>query len=73
MREREFPQSPHCAVHSVENEKFSLTEKKFRQIIHIVIYLVKPLHSRNFCKKSVRKNFCNFSRKNFVKATVSAK
>ena len=43
-----------------KNEKFSLTEKKFRQINYLVISLVKPLLSRNFCQKSVRENFCNF-------------
>ena len=40
-----------------KNEKFSLTEKKFRQINYLVISLVKPLLSRNFCQKSVRENF----------------
>ena len=43
-----------------KNEKFSLTEKTFRQINYLVISLVKPLLSRNFCEKSVRENFCNF-------------
>ena len=43
-----------------KNEKFSLTEEKFRQINCLVISLVKPLLSRNFCEKSVRENFCNF-------------
>ena len=37
-----------------KNKKFSLTEKKFRQINHLVISLVKPLLSRNVCEKSVR-------------------
>ena len=42
------------------NEKFSLAEKKFRQINdYLVISLVKPLLSRNFCEYSVRENFCN--------------
>ena len=48
---------------SVENEKFSLTEKIFRQINSLVFYLVKTLLSRNFCQKSVklfRLNFYNF-------------
>ena len=36
-----------------KNEKFSLTEKKIRQINYLVISLVKPLLSRNFCKKGV--------------------
>ena len=38
----------------------SFTEKKFRQKIYLVISLVKPFLSRNFCEKSVRENFCNF-------------
>ena len=33
-----------------KNEKFALT-KKIRQINHLVISLVKPLLSRNFCEK----------------------
>ena len=37
-----------------KNEKLSLTEKLFRQINYLVISLVKPLLSRNFCKKSER-------------------
>ena len=43
-----------------KNEKFSLTKEKFRQINSLVIYLVKPLLSRNFCQKYVRENFRNF-------------
>ena len=43
-----------------KNEKFSLTEKKIRQITYLVISLVKPMLSRNFCKRSARENFCNF-------------
>ena len=42
-----------------KNEKFSLTKKKFRQINYLVISLVKPLLSRNFCQKCVRVNFWN--------------
>ena len=38
----------------------SLLENFFRQINYLVISLVKPLLSRNFCEKSVRENFCNF-------------
>ena len=34
-----------------KNEKFSLIEKKIRQINYLVIHLVKPLLSRNFCQK----------------------
>ena len=38
-----------------------LTERNFRQINWLVISLVKPLLSRNFCKKkSVIVNFRNF-------------
>ena len=33
-----------------KNEKFSFTKKKFRQINYLVISLVKPLLSRNFCE-----------------------
>ena len=40
-------------THSVENEKFSLTEKKFRQINYLVISLIKQFLSQNFCEKSV--------------------
>ena len=40
--------------------EFSLTEKKFREINFLVTYLVKPLLSRNFCQKCVRKNSRNF-------------
>ena len=40
--------------------KFSLTEKKFRQINFLVISLIKPLLSRNFWEKSVRENLWNF-------------
>ena len=39
-----------------KNEKLSL-EKKFRQINYLVISLVKPLLSRNFSEKSVRKQY----------------
>ena len=42
-------QMPSCTVW--KNEKFSLTEKKFRQINYLVISLVKPLLSRNFFEK----------------------
>ena len=40
--------------------KFTLTEKKFRQITYLVISLVKLLLSRNFCQKCVRVNSRNF-------------
>ena len=41
-------------------EKFALTENFFRQINYLVISLVKPLLSRNFCQKCVRVNFRNY-------------
>ena len=43
-----------------KNEKFSLTEKRFRETSYLVIPLVKTLLSRNFCQKRVRADFCNF-------------
>ena len=43
-----------------KNEKFTLTEIFFREINSLVICLVKPLLSRNFCRKSVRLKFHNF-------------
>ena len=43
-----------------KNEKFSLTNKIFRQINSLVTYSVKQLFSRNFWQKCVRKNFRNF-------------
>ena len=46
--------------HSVEKQEILSHWKKCRQINYLVISLVKPLLSRNFCKKSVRENFCNF-------------
>ena len=58
MTDTEYTNTAQCTLW--KNEKFSLTEKKFRQINHLVISLVKPLLSRNFCEKSVRENFCNF-------------
>ena len=41
------------------NEKFTLTENFFA-IKYLVILLVKPLLSRNFCWKRVRVNFRHF-------------
>ena len=41
-------------------EKFTVTQKKFRQINSLVFSLVKTLLSRNFCQKSVTVNFRNF-------------
>ena len=40
-----------------KNEKFTLTQKIFRQINYSVILLVKPLFSRNVCQKSVTVKF----------------
>ena len=41
-------------------QKFTVTEKKFRQINYLVISLLKTLFSRNFCQKRVTVNFRNF-------------
>ena len=46
-------------MHSVEKREI-LTKEIFRQINSLVIYLVKPLLSRNFCQKCVRENSRNF-------------
>ena len=43
-------------AHSVE--KFTLTEKKFRQINHLVILFVKPLLSRKFWRMKKLQNCC---------------
>ena len=43
-----------------KNEKYTVTQKKFRQINSLVFSLVKTLLSRNFCQKSVTVNFRNF-------------
>ena len=40
--------------------KFTLTEKKIREITYLAISLVKLLLSRNFCQKCVRVNSRNF-------------
>ena len=37
-----------------KNEKFTPHRKKSRQINYLLISLVKPLLSRNFCQKCVR-------------------
>ena len=81
--------SKKCDFHIVaqytvwKNEKFTLTAKIIRQIISLVISLVKTLLSRNFCQKCVRVNFSVFHTlrvwkievfdKNFVKATFLLK
>ena len=43
-----------------KNEKFTVTEKKNRQIKSLVISLGKPLFSRNFSQKFATVNFHNF-------------
>ena len=43
-----------------KNKKITLTKIFSRHIDFSVIYLVNKLLSLNFCKKSVRVNFCNF-------------
>ena len=48
------------SFHILENIKFTLIEKIFRQINSLVISLVKTLISRKICQKSVRVNFHNF-------------
>ena len=61
------------SVHHIalwKNEKFSLTEKIFRQINFLVICLVKTLLSRNFCQE-MRKKEENWMHKNSVKSTFS--
>ena len=39
-----------------KNENFTLTEKKFRQITYLVLFIVKTLLSRNFCQKCETKS-----------------
>ena len=56
-----FLKLPHCDDDTVwKNEKFTLTEKIFRQITYLVLSFVKTLLWQNFCQKSVRVNFRNF-------------
>ena len=43
-----------------KNQEFSLTLRIFRQIISLVISLVKTFLSRNFFQKCVRVNFRNY-------------
>jgi len=56
---RKIGRFPHSDfhIHSVENMKFSLTEKKFVKSTS----LVKNLVSQNYCQKNLRENFCIFS------------
>ena len=56
-----FETSTSHNVHTLwKLQKFTLTEKIFRQIAYLVISLVKVLLSRNFCQKRVRVKFWNF-------------
>ena len=48
------------SMDNVEKQEILTHGKKFRQIIYLVISLVKLLLSRNFCNKSLRENFCHF-------------
>ena len=65
---RNFCVIPFCtyvlsACHTVEKWKIyshRSHQNFFRQITSLVIYLVNPLVSRNFCQKSVRVNSRNF-------------
>ena len=51
----------HCQRHTVwKLQKYTLIEKKFRQINYLVISVMKKILSRNFCQKRVRVNFCTF-------------
>ena len=52
-----------CALTVWKNEIFTLTGKKFRQINYLVISLVNPLLSRNFCQNIFRE--INVLLKNF--------
>ena len=54
LRGSEFLVFPHCAG------QHCVCGKLFRQINSLIFSLVKTLVSRNFCKKSVRVNFCNY-------------
>ena len=47
-------------AHSAEKWKIYSHWKIFRQISYLVILLVKPLISRNFCQRSMIVNFNNF-------------
>ena len=60
MRDSKIVVFPHSQHTVWKNDKFSLTEKNFRETNSLVISLVKLLLSRNFVQKSVRENFRNF-------------
>ena len=51
-------------IHSPQ--KFTLTEKIFRQINYLVVSLVKTLFSRDICRKSVSVQCLTSSRANFA-------
>ena len=51
----------HTVLHSVEKREILSHWKKIRQINYLVISLVKPLLSRNFCERIVRENLRNFN------------
>ena len=57
----------------LKNEKFTLTEKIFRQINSSVISFLRTFLSRNFCIKSVRVNFGNFHTVHFGTTQKSQK
>ena len=45
----------------MEKREILIRQNFFRQINSLVAYLVKPLISRNFCRKRMRENSLNFS------------
>ena len=67
---RNFNASSYCTP---KNDKFTLTEKFFRQINYLIFSLVKPLLSRFFCQKSVRVNFRTYSVSTLVIPTIFLK
>ena len=60
-----------CALTVWKNEIFTLTGKKFRQINYLVISLVNPLLSRNFCQNIFRE--INVLLKNFTMNCLTKK
>ena len=58
--ERKFRETNFFSKHSVEKLRIYSHWKFFRQTNYLVISLVKPVFSRNFCQKSVREKFRNF-------------
>jgi len=49
-----FPRNISCESKMWKNEKFSHTEKIFREIKSLVTFFCETAASRNFCQKSVR-------------------